>query len=87
MSVLSSLPPRPLAESEVVQLNRADSVDLAVAVDDESDETTGLLLATDGWVKGLALGEEGWRTVETVDLAETERYDALRACEDAVREQ
>lgn len=69
-----------------MKLNRADSVNLAVAVDDDSGETTGLLLATGAWVKGLALGEEGWETVETVDLTETERYDALRTCEDAVRE-
>ena len=87
MSVLSSLPPRPLTESEVVGLNRADSVDLAVAVDDEADETTGLLLATEGWVKGLALDEGGWSTVETVDLTDSERFDALRTAEDAIREQ
>jgi len=86
MSVLSSLPKRPLTDGEIASLNRADAVDLAVAVDDGTAETRGLLVATASWVKGLALDDDGWTTVETADLDETERYEALRACEDAVRE-
>jgi len=86
MGVLSSLPNRPLTDGEIASLNRAEAVDLAVAVDDGTAETRGLLVATPSWVKGLALDADGWTTVESVDLDGAERYEALRACEDAVRE-
>jgi hypothetical protein len=71
MSVLESLPPRPLPESAVAALNRSDAVDLVVSVgvttgppdaepdeesrDDPGGPATGLLVVTDEWAKGLAL--------------------------------
>lgn len=105
MSLVASLPGRPLTDAEVASLNRADSVELAVAVDpapaDEGtnadretdpggagapDGVEGLLLATDSWVKGLDFLGGAWEVVETVAIEEeADRYDALRACEDAVR--
>ena len=94
MSVLSSLPERPLKEVEVASLNRSEEVDLAVATE-PAGPTAGLGGATDGWVKGIAFagsyaessGFEGeWAVVETVDLDEAERYEGLRTCEDAVRD-
>ena len=74
MSVLESLPPRPLPESAVAALNRSDSVDLVVSVgvttgppapesteenrEDPGGPATGLLVVTDSWAKGLALAPE-----------------------------
>ncbi|ESP88599.1 hypothetical protein [Candidatus Halobonum tyrrellensis] len=85
MSLLTSLPDRPLSAAAVAALNRADAVELAVAVDDD-DPADGLLLATDAWVKGLAFDGAGWSVVETVGVdGADDRYDALRACETAVR--
>lgn len=85
MSLVASLPGRPLSDAEVASLNRADSVELAVAVD-ESGPTEGLLLATDDWVRGLRFLGGAWEVTETVAVDEgTDRYDALRTCEDAVR--
>lgn len=125
MSVLDSLPDRPLTDAELASLNRADAVALAVDLTDAvetasaetaSGETTsrettseesadtdeeeptpgdadedgveGLLLATDAWLRGLAYDADGggWRVVESESLADGERFDAMRACEDAVRE-
>lgn len=84
VSLLTSLPDRPLSAAAVAALNRADAVELAVAVDD--DPADGLLLATDAWVKGLAFDGAGWSVVETVGVDDADdRYDALRACEAAVR--
>lgn len=84
MSLVSSLPDRPLSAGEIAALNRADAVDLAVAVDD--DPADGLLLATDAWVKGLSWSEAGWAVVETVPLDDDDdRYEGLQACEEAVR--
>lgn len=92
MTVIDSLPDRPLDEGEVAGLNRSDEIDLAVAVEPDENAadapegpTEALLLATDRWVKGLARGAEGWTVVETASLDDAERYEALRACEDAVR--
>lgn len=126
MSLVASLPGRPLTDAEVASLNRADAVELAVAVDpagegaDGSDDgradddgredddgrkseddgrgepapggagapdgAEALLLATDSWVKGLDFLGGAWEVVETVPVeGEDDRYDALRACEDAVR--
>ena len=85
MSLVTSLPDRPLSAGDLAALNRADAVDLAVAVDDD-DPADGLLLATDAWVKGLLWSEAGWTVVETVTLDDADgRYDGLRACEEAVR--
>ncbi|MFC6725223.1 hypothetical protein ACFQE1_12755, partial [Halobium palmae] len=90
MSILDSLPDRPLTDGELSKLNRAEGVELAVAVDgEEGDAPSGsgaesVLLATDRWVKAL-VRDGGWHVVETVDLEGTERYDAMRVCEDAVR--
>lgn len=88
MSVLDSLPDRPLDDAELAGLNRADALDLAVDVSegDGDDGIAGLLLATEHWVKGLAYGTDGWRVVETEPVDGDEgRFDAMRACEDAVR--
>ncbi|WP_435066404.1 hypothetical protein, partial [Halobaculum sp. EA56] len=88
MSLVASLPGRPLTDAEVAALNRADSVELAVAVDDGTDTEAaeanaaaagaeGLLLATDSWVKGLDFLGGAWEVVETVAIEdEAERYDA-----------
>lgn len=93
MSVLSSLPSRPLRESEVADLNRADALELAVATEPDGP-TAGLVVAGGAWVKGLAFdgefterdGFEGeWTVVQTVELDGTERYEGLRICEGAVR--
>ncbi|KTG10231.1 hypothetical protein AUR64_11655 [Haloprofundus marisrubri] len=101
MSILDSLPNRPLSDAELASLNRAEAVELAIAVD-EDGPTEALLLATESWVKALVFdrseqdseengdteesrGDGGWRTVETVTLEETERYEALKQCEETVR--
>ncbi|WP_430506090.1 hypothetical protein [Haloparvum sp. PAK95] len=91
MSVLSSLPERPLQESEVVSLNRSEELELAVATE-TNGPTAGLVVAADDWVKGLAFdgtwadGFEGdWTVVDTVTLDDAERYEGLQQCEDAVR--
>ncbi|MFB6127496.1 MAG: hypothetical protein ABEJ79_09430 [Halolamina sp.] len=117
MSVLDSLPDRPLHDAELAALNRAESVDLAVDVSDaaadgdgengngdgdgdhdDEDGVTALLLATDEWVVALACGTDpasvdgpasaagAWREVERVGTADAERYEAMRVCEDAVRD-
>ncbi|WP_224336647.1 hypothetical protein [Haloprofundus halobius] len=84
MSILDSLPSRPLSDAELAALNRADAVELAIAVDD--GPTEALLLATESWVKALAFDADGdgWRTVETTSLDEMERYEALKRCEEAI---
>lgn len=83
MAILDSLPARPLDDSEVAGLNRAESVELAVPLDDDG-RTDALLLATESWVKALAFDDDGWTVVETVPLDGVERFDALQTCEDAV---
>ncbi|WP_435182566.1 hypothetical protein [Halobellus sp. EA9] len=86
MSVVESLPPRPLDPEELLRLNSADALDLAVPTEDEG-RVTGVLVATESWVKGLALDDEadGWTVVETVGLdADAERVDGLQACEAAI---
>lgn len=98
MRVLESLPARPLTDAEFAALNRADSLAFAVDVtddagsgddggsgDDAENDVAGLLLATDDRVAGLAHGADGWRVVTTVPLESTERFDAMRRCEEAVR--
>jgi len=86
VSVLESLPNRPLGRGELTSLNRADAVDLAVSVESEG-EAESLLVATDDWVTGLAYDGEGWRLVERVALdADTERIHGLQACEEAIVE-
>ncbi|WP_089824262.1 hypothetical protein [Halogranum amylolyticum] len=85
MTLLDSLPPRPLDEGEVTALNRSDAVELAIAVD-EDGPTDAVLLATDAWVKALLLGDDGWTVVETVSLDDADRYEALRTCEETARE-
>ncbi|MFB6089717.1 MAG: hypothetical protein ABEJ97_01545 [Halobellus sp.] len=71
MSVVEPLPSRPLGPQELLEPNSADALDLAVPIEDEG-RVTGVLVATESWVKGLALG------------ADTERVDGLQACEAAV---
>lgn len=97
MSLVASLPGRPLTDGEIASLNRADSVELAVAVESDTDSEAaeanaadagaeGLLVATDSWVKGIDFLGGAWEVVESVDIEDDEdRYEALRACEDAVR--
>lgn len=92
MSVLDSLPDRPLTDAELASFNRSDALDVAVDVadlenPDGDDDIVGLILATEDWVKGLAY-EEGWHVVETVSLGagENERFQGMQACESAVRE-
>ena len=41
----------------------------------------GVLVATDTWVQAVVLRGEAWDAVARVDLDDTERFDALRACE------
>lgn len=85
MTIVESLPARPLREGEVAKLNREDALDLAIATAADGP-TAGLVLATEAWVRGLAVDGDGWRVVETVDLTgDRERFDGLQACEDAVR--
>ena len=91
MSVLDSLPDRPLTDAELASFNRSDALDVAVDVADlenpDDGEVVGLLLATEDWVKGLAY-DDGWRVVETTPLGdgENERYEGMRVGEAAVRE-
>ncbi|MFD1684981.1 hypothetical protein [Halobellus litoreus] len=83
MSVVESLPPRPLEPKELLELNAADALEMAVPIEDEGS-VTGVLVATATWVKGLGFDAdaESWSVVETVPLdADTERVDALQACE------
>lgn len=84
MALLDSLPNRPLDDGEVAALNRSDAVELAIAVDDDTS-TDAVLLATDSWVKALLLTDDGWEVVETISLDDVERYEALRDCEETVR--
>jgi hypothetical protein len=91
MSVLDSLPDRPLTDAELASLNRSDALEIAVDVADREaageGAIVGLLLATDDWVKGLVYEREGWRVAETVALGDDEnaRYEGMQACESAVR--
>ena len=91
MSVLDSLPDRPLTDAELASLNRSDALEIAVDVADREaaaeGTVVGLLLATDDWVKGLAYDRDGWRVVETAALGDDEnaRYEGMQACESAVR--
>ncbi|SFG16140.1 hypothetical protein SAMN04488063_1615 [Halopelagius inordinatus] len=87
MSLVESLPPRPLSPKELTGLNTADAFELAVSVEsDDGDEARSLLLATDAWVKALAFDGGSWTLVETVSLDGRERIEGLQACEEAVRE-
>ncbi|WP_049985430.1 hypothetical protein [Halobellus rufus] len=86
MSVVDSLPARPLTPEELVQLNAAEALELAVPIEDEG-RASGLLVASAAWVKGLAFDAdvESWTVVETVELdGETPRVDGLQACERAI---
>lgn len=84
MGVVNSLPPRPLRPDELTDLNRSESLELAVSVA-ETDTAESLILATASWVKGLHFDGEGWRLVKTVTLDdETRRVDGLQACEEAI---
>jgi hypothetical protein len=91
MSVLDSLPDRPLTDAELASFNHSDALEVAVNVADLEDADdgaiVGLLLATEDWVKGLVF-DDGWRVVETTPLGdgENERYEGMRSGEAAVRE-
>jgi hypothetical protein len=91
MSVLDSLPDRPLTDAELASLNRADAVEVAVDVTEADRKTPGeiggLLLATEGWVKGLVHGDSGWRVAASQELGhDDDRFDAMQQCEDAIRD-
>ena len=89
MGLLESLPARPLTRAELARLNDADAVDLVAPVteaDAEADTSpdariAGVLVATDAWVQAVVFRDEAWEAVARVDLDDTERFDALRACE------
>ncbi len=93
MGLLESLPARPLTRGELAKLNDADAVDLVAPVteaeadpDAEVDaspdaEIAGVLVATDAWVQAVVFRGEAWDAVARVNLDDTERFDALRACE------
>ncbi|MDS0298803.1 hypothetical protein NDI76_08610 [Halogeometricum sp. S1BR25-6] len=93
MGLVESLPPRPLSAKELLDLNRSEVFELASPIEEEGD-ASAVILATESWVKGLVFDGEsggdgegdgdGWTVVETVSLAERERIDGLRACEDAI---
>lgn len=93
MGLLESLPARPLTRAELARLNDSDAVDLVAPVteadadpDAEADtspdaEIAGVLVATDAWVQAVVFRGEAWDAVARVGLDDTERFDALRACE------
>ncbi|ELZ98945.1 hypothetical protein C440_01275 [Haloferax mucosum ATCC BAA-1512] len=85
MTLIDSLPPRPLEPQELTSLNRSEAFDLVVAVENDGP-ARGLLFATDSWVKGAAYADEsGWSVVETVELDDgTARIDGLQACESSI---
>ncbi|QCC47895.1 hypothetical protein [Halobellus limi] len=83
MSVVESLPSRPLEPQELLELNGAEALEMAVPVEDEG-RVTGVLIATASWVKGLGFDADAgsWTVVEAVSLGEgVERVDALQTCE------
>lgn len=91
MSVLDSLPDRPLTDAELTDLNRSDALDVAVDVTEPEakspGDVRGLLLATGGWVKGLAYGSGGWHVAATRELGDAdERFDAMQYCEEAIQD-
>ncbi|MFB6125615.1 MAG: hypothetical protein ABEJ59_06625 [Halanaeroarchaeum sp.] len=95
MPVVSSLPDRPVTQSEVTVLNESDRLAMAVPVTQEDavraeDQqpvtiTDQLILATDEWVVGLVYDDD-WVEVERVDIdgPGKERFAALQTCEDAI---
>lgn len=96
-SVVSSLPDRPLKAAEFTALNHADAftlalpIDPAEAVERETMEPTeiaeAIILGTDDWVKALQY-DDGWRVVESVPMVdpETDRFDALQRCKQALQD-
>lgn len=88
--MLDSLPSRPLSEQQLFALNDADALELAVPVRDpdaepkERERAPGILLATNSWLKALAFDGDAWTVVETYDLDEMQRVDAMQAGEEAV---
>lgn len=97
-SIVSSLPDRPLKQSEFTALNHADAFTLALpidaeeAVERETMEATeiaeSIILATDDWAKALRY-DDGWRVLKTVAMedAETARFDALQQCKQALADE
>lgn len=85
MTIVESLPPRPLSAKELLDLNRSDALELASPIEEEGD-ASGVIVATESWVKGLAFDADGggWTVVETVSLSERKRIDGLQACEEAI---
>ena len=93
MGLLESLPARPLTRAELARLNDTDAVDLVTPVteadadpDAEADTSpdakiAGVLVATDAWVQAVVFRGEAWDAVARIDLDDTKRFDALRACE------
>ena len=90
MGLLESLPARPLTRAELAKLNGADAVDLVAPVTEGDDadadtapnaEVEGVLVATDAWVQAVVFRGDAWDAVARVNLDDTERFGALRACE------
>lgn len=91
MSVLGSLPDRPLTDGELASFNGSDALDIAVDVTEpghSADAVVGMVLATQRWVKGVAYEDGGWRVVESVSVndGENERFDGMQTCEDAIQD-
>lgn len=86
MTMLDSLPGRPLSPAEFDAVNDADAVELAVPVGEEGS-VDGLVVATDEWVRGLAFDADagGWTAVTRESIDGRSRFEALQACEEAVR--
>jgi hypothetical protein len=81
MSIVESLPPGPLSERHLFDLNDADALEMAVPVGEDDERAHGVILATEAWLKGLAFDGDAWRVVSTYDLTEGKRIDALQDAE------
>lgn len=84
MSIVESLPPGPLTEKHLFALNDADALEMAVPYGKDDERARGVMVATDDWLKALAFDGEAWQVVETYDLSEHKRIDALQAAEDDI---
>lgn len=83
--MLDSLPPREIADEELVALNESDAVSYVAPVDGRESAThAGLVVVTDEWAVGLALVDDGWEAVHRVTEYD-DRFDALRECEGPVQ--
>lgn len=84
MSVVQSLPTEPLSEDVILALNDADALEIALPVGKDEERARGVMLATQAWLKALAFDGEAWQVVETYDLADMARVDAIQDGEEAI---